>query len=281
MSLAEAPAAPASPEIYAQVETIDPEFAEMLLGKMVANRHLRSRKRTQFANDMRGGRWRTNGEAIKLTADGRVIDGEHRLWAVVDSGATIRTLVVYNVLEEDRVTMDSGSPRTLADHLKFLGHKRTAELATTLNVLWDRQKGSARHSGHSGGVSRQQYMDLLAEHPNIEDSVAAMDKLRRRLRLPMGIAAALHYDMATLSEEDCVYFWDHLDSGIDLGERSPIRALRKRLEDNIASRSAKLDQVTLHAYLIKAWNLWREGREINQLMWRRGGANPEPFPELV
>lgn len=281
MSLAAAPAAPASPQIYAEVETIDFEFAEMLLGKMVDNRNIRPRKVAQFAADMRNGDWHNNGETIKLTPEGRVIDGMHRLLAVRASKAVIRCLVVYNVLEETRISIDCGSPRTLADHLKLLGYKRTSELATALNVLWDRKKGRPRDGGHSGAATKQQYMDLLVEHPNIVESVAAMDKLRRRLRLPMGIAAALHYDMATLSAEDCAHFWDHLDSGIDLGERSPIRALRKRLEDNIASRNAKLDQVTLHAYVIKAWNLWREGREISQLMWRRGGANPEPFPELV
>lgn len=30
--------------------------------------------------------------------------------------------------------------------------------------------------------------------------------------------------------------------------------------------------------LIKAWNAWRDGRELKILGWKRGGAKPEPFP---
>jgi len=30
--------------------------------------------------------------------------------------------------------------------------------------------------------------------------------------------------------------------------------------------------------MLKAWNAWREGREVKILAWKRGGANPERFP---
>jgi hypothetical protein len=269
------------PKIYGVLETIDPEFARLLLGNKLHNRLIRSRKRAQFANDMRCGNWRATGEAIKVTKDGNVVDGEHRLLAVVDSGATIESMVIYNVKEEDRIVMDSGSARTLADHLRMTGVKRSNELAAALAVLWDRRNGKAQSTGRNGGIARWQYVELLGEHPTLPDSVAAVAQVRRRLRVPVGVAAALHYDMLAIDPADTAYFWGRLDDGVDLGEKSPIRALRRKLQENAASRSTALDVVTLHACLIKTWNFYRQGREVNHIFWRRGGAQPELFPELI
>lgn len=269
--------------IRAEVEQIGPDRAEQLLGRMVQNRKIRPAKVRQFANDMTSGRWLLTGEAIKLTEDGRVIDGEHRLKAIIESGVAVTTLVIYGARLEDRVVMDTGTSRSLADHLSFMGEINCQELAASLTALKDRQSGIPWRSGMGGSAttSRQQYLDLLAEHPNIRQSVATVIKACRLLRLPSGIAAALHYDMATLDSTDAEDFWGRLYSGVDLPEHHPILVLRRRLEDNAASVGKKLERALIHAYIIKAWNAYREGREISIIRWTRGGANPEPFPTLI
>ncbi len=34
----------------------------------------------------------------------------------------------------------------------------------------------------------------------------------------------------------------------------------------------------MHAITVKAWNAYRDGRELRLLKWSPGGSSPEPFP---
>jgi predicted nucleic acid-binding Zn ribbon protein len=74
----------------ASIVYVTPEMAERWLGHNKVNRNLRNRRVDQFARDMRSGRWQLTGEAIKFGKSGNLIDGQHRLWAVIESGCTSR-----------------------------------------------------------------------------------------------------------------------------------------------------------------------------------------------
>lgn len=267
-------------EIKASVEYIDVERAHLLLGEMAPNRNVRALKVERYAADMAAGRWRLTGEAIKITADGVVIDGEHRLRAVIKSGTSIQSLVVYGVALDDRVAMDTGAPRRLSDHLKFLGETNCNELAAAVYVLYCRHRGHYLLSGYLE-PSHQQLLAELEKHPGIRDSLSAVMRVCQLLRMSKGVCAALHYDMSTIDSSDADDFWERLYSGECLTNRDSIMVLRKRMEESAMTRGPKLDRVYVQAFIIKAWNAYREGREIAILRWARGGANPESFPELV
>lgn len=265
-------------KIKVQIETIDPARAAELLGTMVPNRNVRRFKVERYVRDMASGQWRLTGESIKLTGDGKVIDGEHRLRAVVKSGATIQSLVVYGVDIDDRVAMDTGAKRNLADHLKFMGEVNVAELSAAINVLYCRNRGFYLKYVE---VSHQELIDELHDHPEIRSSLRVVKPVSRLLRIPVGICAALHYNMTELDRDDADDFWAKLYSAAGLGENDPVLVLRKRLEENAVIRGKRLDRDYIHAFVVKAWNAYREGREISILRWARGGSNRESFPELV
>ena len=68
-------------KITAKVETITPDIAKTMLGENVNNRRISHDNVNMFAREMRNGEWRFNGEAIKFSKDGRLLDGQHRLLA--------------------------------------------------------------------------------------------------------------------------------------------------------------------------------------------------------
>jgi hypothetical protein len=71
-----------------------------------------------------------------------------------------------------------------------------------------------------------------------------------------------------------------LATGENLTKGNPIYALRSLLEkDRMAIR--RFGQTYRLAVIIKAWNAYRDGREVKSLRWTQGGANPEPFPEAI
>ena len=99
----------------AKVETITPEIAKTMLGENVNNRRISRDNVNLFAREIRNGEWRFNGEAIKFGKDGRLLDGQHRLLAVIAADKPLTTLVIRGLEDETQQTMDSGKTRTLGD----------------------------------------------------------------------------------------------------------------------------------------------------------------------
>jgi hypothetical protein len=98
-------------------EIITPEIAKKLLEKNTENRHLRQSHVRDLANEMTSGRWRVTAQGISLTADNQVVDGQHRLHAVVKSGVSVMFVVARGIPKEDMEVYDIGAKRTVSDTL--------------------------------------------------------------------------------------------------------------------------------------------------------------------
>lgn len=103
--------------ITMEVEKITPKKATEYLKKNINNpRGKKSISRkvvNQYAEDMKAGLWQLNGEAIVFDEDGYLKDGQHRLAAVITSGATIEICVVRGVPRETTI-YDIGWKRTIS-----------------------------------------------------------------------------------------------------------------------------------------------------------------------
>lgn len=99
---------------------ITPEVAADMLTRNDGNRPLRPRTWQGYAKDMLAGKWRQTHEAIAVTASGRLINGQHRLTAVVHSGMSqLFWVAVYDSAETAMdLPIDFGARRTISDILK-------------------------------------------------------------------------------------------------------------------------------------------------------------------
>ena len=104
-----------------KVINVTPKMAEIWLEQNVHNnRPVRDAEVTKFARDMVAGNWKVTHQGIAFNEDGKLIDGQHRLWAVVQSGCTVPMLVWEGLPEEALHLIDSGLARTASDSLGFL-----------------------------------------------------------------------------------------------------------------------------------------------------------------
>src|SRR5512139_1601297 len=83
--------------ITAQLMKVTPAMAAELLKNRPANRPISKVRVRLMIEDMRAGRWVDNGSSIVVTDDLQLLDGQHRLQAVMDSGCTITFLVACGV----------------------------------------------------------------------------------------------------------------------------------------------------------------------------------------
>lgn len=114
-----------------KVEKITPEMAERYLSKNTVNRSLSDSKVRSYAIDMASDKWELNGEAIRFNKDGKLVDGQHRLAAIVKSGRSIR-MVVMTDIDNDVSVYDRGRSRSITDQFQYSGMDKS--LASNSNV---------------------------------------------------------------------------------------------------------------------------------------------------
>jgi len=104
----------------AEVTNITPELAKELLKNNKANRSILTKRVNQYANDIINGNWQLNGEAICIDENGDLLNGQHRLSAVIKANRHVQMLVVTGV-SPDTTIYDLHRNRTYNDIFKMSG----------------------------------------------------------------------------------------------------------------------------------------------------------------
>lgn len=96
---------------------ISPEQAKKWLEKNDNNRNVNYAKVKKMAKDMREGHWDTTHQGIAIASDGTLVDGQHRLLAIAESGVTVRMNVTFNAAKSQHI--DSGNSRSMANRVQM------------------------------------------------------------------------------------------------------------------------------------------------------------------
>lgn len=259
-----------------KVVTLTPSKAEKLLNNRAANRPLDEQYAHRLSEAMKAGRWKLNGETIKINNRGQLEDGQHRCLAVWKSGCSIEVAIASDITSDDGVfeSIDIGKRRTIGHMFARAGEQNYSMLASAAAWLWRYREAqlscnfTPRHD---------QARAILDEHPRLRDSCSAVHSCRKVL--PSGMAAAFHYIFSETDPVMATWFFDALGSGEDLSKHSPKTSAIFRLRELVLadrSKRIKRHQYMLAALLIKAWNATRAGAICRSLRWAIG----EEFPKV-
>lgn len=112
-----------------QIVQITPKLAQQYLCHNADNRILRDKAIDRIADDMKNGAFQLTHQGIAFDTNGRLVDGQHRLQAIVRSGATVPMLVSEGVDPKTFSVLDQNIKRSPADILNC--NKRVAEVVST------------------------------------------------------------------------------------------------------------------------------------------------------
>lgn len=256
------------------IQSVTPELAMKMLERNTGNRTVNQDHVLTLAREMSLGRWKLNGSTISIN-DERLIDGQHRLLAVVKSGVPIETIIVEGLPSGVFDTIDVGKKRTSSDTLSARGETHCKNLAAALAVV-DRYV-----TGRVGKVVRYtntEIEDLLSKYPEIRRSVRVCTDTKKLV--PKSVLTGCHYLFSRKDETDADRFVQHVISGSGITEEDPVYVLRERLLQNSLAK-AKLSGDYIMAITIKAWNYGRSATKVRYLRFREEGERPEPFPVVV
>lgn len=257
------------------VITVTPELAAALLKRNTRNRKLRERAVGDYARDIAAGHWSLNGEALKVAVNGDVLDGQHRLHAVIQAGVSVDMFIVVDLDEAAQETMDSGRKRTTADVLSLRAEENSTTLAAVLRRVWAWKQGDHRFKGRQAPTTAE-CAQLLGEHPEIRRSAEIAARTRKAFpHVPQSVLGTCHFLFNAIDADETAWFFQRIGDGAELPLGHPVLALRNRLT------SERLDGLRMSedrhmAYLIRTWNALRDGRELGRLQHTPGSKIPTP-----
>lgn len=263
--------------IQAKVEKVTPALAEEWLGKNEANRHLRDRVIDSYARDMKNGAWRLTGEAVKFSVTGRLLDGQHRLWAVVESGAEVEMLIVRGLPDDTQSVMDSGARRTAGDALRLRGETQYSALAATARLALLYNAGTGLDTG-GAAATHTEILTFVNENLDLRDAVALACSFRNTIDVPLSVLGLACWVLSRVDAEGCNIFMGQLAEKTHLKKGDAILALFNRLNEIRRSgrRATRTDYMSL---IFRAWNYWRSRKTVDSLPLRtRGGEVDIPVP---
>lgn len=261
-----------------EIVEMTPEMAKTMLESNTHNRRLRKAYVQQLAGAIERGEWVANGEPVQVASDGTLLNGQHRLSAVVEAGLSVPLLLVRGLPETARRTIDTGTRRNLSDVLALHGEHHTTNLGAALSLLYRYRAGQRLDQASRTAPTPQQALELLEREPQIRDALMVGHKVHRATRMRISATAVLLHLFEEADPGQGEAFFEAVCHPTNEPRRSPVMALRSLLERSRADPKHRISTYSLCAVTIKAFNGWREGRGIDVLAFKP--LNKEPFPEI-
>lgn len=125
------------------VELMTPQMAAALLERNTGNRKIRPSKVRYLKNVIARGEWQATHQGVAISTTGRLLDGQHRLVAIVESGVPVEIMVTRGLNSNTFKVIDSAiTPRTFADTFNI--DKRVADPCSFLAKLHYRAQASTQ-----------------------------------------------------------------------------------------------------------------------------------------
>jgi hypothetical protein len=267
-------------KVKVTIEWITPELSKSWLENSPDfNRGIGKRVVWRYTNAMAEKRWYFTGESIIFDSGepGKetILDGWHRLTAIVESGVAGLFVVVRGVPKDAFHYIDHGRGRVFRDTLVVLGNPNASIVSAATAYLTAYLKAELRRFTTNG----------LEEHEKwrtYEDYGTQLNELQERynrrlsVRVPGGLLIAVHIVLSKIDSEAADEFMDLVVLGDDLEPDHPVSQFRNsvRKHMDMAVRPTNLP-TRFGAGLIKAWNLFRKEERVAKFMLP--STTPEPI----
>ena len=153
---------------------ITPDMAKKILAhRNKNNRPIRYTHLEKLSDAIEKGEWKVTNQGIAFDADGNLIDGQHRLAAILQTRQTVKMMVATNMDAGIFDVVDTGSKRSTGDALDILGseHGRTVSAALKIYICYQKFPEKA-WSG--AAIQQPSTSDVIAIYKDRQDEIEAL-----------------------------------------------------------------------------------------------------------
>lgn len=257
--------------IMKEVE-MTPALARELIAKNTNNRTPNEARIASLAVQMKMGLWQQNGETIIVADTGRLLDGQHRLGAVIVSDCTVPMILVEGVKEESFHTINTGRPRRATDILSIAGHRNVYQISAAASQLY-RMIWAAfddRPSSRRGIVPPPVVLEVAERWPTIATWASQISSQPAYGKIPGStlIPALIYLSEIAKRPDLSLALYEGLNTGAYLDRDSPILLLRNKIFEMRTQGNARTDWVWF--YMVTVLDALEEGKPLTKF----GQAKP-------
>lgn len=260
----------------ATIVEMNKTLAEKYLAKNKNNRRMNTKYLT-YADEMRKGKWKENGESIIIDRNGVIKDGQHRLQATIAANHRWLVPIVSDVEPNVMDTIDTGKNRSLSDVLEINGFTSTSLKASLIKQFILIERGVTFYNGTQSNVrkdkmvnSDQRYVSnsegilyAKAHAGMLEDIVSQAYKLwsKQPIRIYTQTEVGVFLYLLTKGNNvtnALVNSFVKLVLGVNSDENSSASWFYKKMVKYKTSKE-KVKNKWVIAMFIKCWNLYING----------------------
>lgn len=266
-----------------RIETITPAKAQEYLNNNTYNRPLSDVYVNALADQMKRGQWRMNGEPVIFSGSGRLLDGQHRLAAIVRSGVSVEMAVTRGVDEDTFATIDTGKGRTAGDVFAIAGIRNYVVIAAGLAKFAMMAKGYNNFLDGSSNykirkITRQDLLDEYYRTPELyQDISRSVDRFYKagRLMKSSEIFAVMAYLIKVKhhSRHSVEAFFTALCVG-SYSDCKTINIYRNMLIRDMSSQ-VRMTAAVKRNLLARTWNAYVQRKDLKRLVWQEKDGNIE------
>ena len=242
---------------FKQVD-MTPRRAARLLAHNDGNRTISKQRVASYARDMAAGHWVLNPQPIVVNGN-QLIDGQHRLSAVVQSGATVPMFICNGAPDSVRTHIDQLRPRTVADALHMQGIAGHApKVAAIMRVV-------ARLRGDEIGL-RHTATEIIELAQPYERALAWAHTVPHKRGISRAAVIGPLVWCYEAAENYVGDFMTGVVSGEGLQRRAPEHTLREHLLTRAAHNSGgAMGQMQVSLRTLSAFRAYCEGEELSAM----------------
>ena len=280
-----------------RTEVITPERARKLLDQTAQlgfnNRSIRQARVEKLSHAISLGQWQLTHQPLAITTDGAVLDGQHRLQAIVMADKEVEMLVVRDAAPETFSVVDTGAARTTGDALKISGFTDVNHLSAAVRgfIAYDQIVGTTdQFKKMSALITSTDVLEFLDDPDRRQVAQRAISEASRTAnglaRYGLKSAIAMSMMLVQLRKNEvgsstAVEFYARLEDGVSLAADSPILALRKWFMHDTGYNlvAGELRRPLACANIVKCMNDYALGRPRSVMHFKVGREVwPAPLP---
>lgn len=252
-------------------KAVTPGLAVALLELNTKNRNISERNIRMHQDTLQRGEHPLTHQGMAVDWNDALVDGQHRLLAIIRSGVTMQCMISFGVDPKERKFPDMGKKRSPGDSISLSTDDSPVLRASMARIVLRAESG----------IDRPDQLMVVERAQRMIDSEDAEQSIRMGWKMSNvcepSAAAAAHYWINTYSPNAARIeeFFEYLPTGEGLVGVKLI--LRESL------RNKKLGKIKMPgnesffhtACFILAWNAWLKGNKKVSMDWRTLNELPE------
>lgn len=241
-----------------RIETITPEVAEKYLALNGRNRKILAAHVEAIARDIRAGNWMMNAQPICFSREGRLLNGQHRLSAVLKAGEAIEVPVMRGLPDEAFATYDTHAKKGPMQGSSFEQFGDRALIAAAAVLLW---KHELKPPGtRNAKPTPAEIIRIVEQHPRLLEL-----RTFGRKMVEFGRSSVMTYAAYRIERENPELgriFVERFETGADLPRGHLILELRRRMQ---VLRRERVSQDVELREMLQAWERFQEKPDLDRL----------------